>query len=288
MRTLVIGATGTVGSRVVSGLIEKGRSVRGMTRSPEKAKGFPQGVEPVIADMEKPESLTIPFAGVDAVFLLAPVSPTETQLGLAAVEAAKKARARKIVYMSVALPPGSEHIPHFASKIPVERAVQASGLQWTILRPNNFFQNDYWSREAITRYGVYPQPIGPAGTNRIDVRDIADAVVNALLNPGHAGEIYSLNGADALTGTDVAETWSRHLGREVRYGGDDLDAWEKEAVKMLPAWMVRDFRIMYEFFQKRGFKATPEEMSHAATAVGHAPRPFDDFVAETARDWKRG
>jgi uncharacterized protein YbjT (DUF2867 family) len=287
MNILVIGATGTVGSRVVSGLIEKGRSVRGMTRSPEKAKAFPQGVAPVIADLDEPESLGDAFRGADAVFLLMALGPNETRQGQAAVEAAKKAKARKIVYMSVDQAPGTEQIPHFASKIPIEEAVKSSGLPWTLLRPNHFFQNDYWIREPITKYGVYPSPIG-SGTSRVDVRDIADAAVNTLLNPGHAGQVYAIHGPEPLTGEDVAKAWTRHLGRDVVYTGNDLDAWQAQASQMLPAWMVRDLRIMFEFFQKQGLQPTPEQMTHAAGAIGHAPRRFDDFVAETAREWMRG
>ena len=288
MKTLVIGATGRVGGRVLSGLIEKGVDVRGMTRSPEKAKTFPQGVEGVVGDLSQPDSLPRAFAGVDRVFFVTPLSETETQMGLHAVEAARKAGARKVVYSSVALPEGSEHIPHFGSKIPIEEAVRSSGADWTILRPNNFFQNDYWFQEPVTKYSIYPQPIGSAGMNRVDVRDIADAAVNALLNPGHAGQTYSVHGPDALTGESTAQTWSRHLGREVRYAGDDLDAWEKQQLEFLPAWMVRDFRIMYAYFQKNGFAPTAAELEQQAKAVGHPPRRFDEFARETAAIWKKG
>lgn len=288
MKTLVIGGTGTVGGRVLSGLIEKGVDVRALTHSPEKAKTFPQGVEAVVGDLTEPDSLSRAFAGAGAVFFVTPLAETETQQGLNAVEAARKAKTRKIVYSSVALPKGSEHIPHFASKIPIEEAVRSSGADWTILRPNSFFQNDYWYQEPITKHGIYPQPIGSAGMNRVDVRDIADAAVNSLLNPGHAGQTYLLHGPDAVTGESTAQTWSRHLGRDVRYAGDDLDAWEKQHLQFLPAWLVPDLRIMYDYFQKNGFRPTAGDLEHEAKAVGHPPRRFDDFARETAASWKKG
>jgi uncharacterized protein YbjT (DUF2867 family) len=287
MKALVIGGTGTVGGKVLSGLIEKGVDVRALTRSPEKAKAFPQGVEGVVGDLTQADSLPRAFAGANAVFFVTPLSQTETQAGLNAVAAARKAGARKLVYSSVALPEGSEHIPHFASKIPVEEAVRSSGAQWTILRPNNFFQNDYWFRDPIMKLGVYPQPIGSQGMNRVDVRDIADAAVNVLLNPGHAGQTYSLHGPDALTGDGTAETWSRHVGRDVRYAGDDLDPWEQQQLQFLPAWLVHDFRIMYEYFLENGFQPTAAEMDQQAKAVGHSPRRFEDFARETAAGWKK-
>jgi uncharacterized protein YbjT (DUF2867 family) len=121
MKTLVIGGTGRVGGRVLSGLIEKGVDVRAMTRSPEKAKSFPQGVEAAVADLTIPDSLTRAFAGVGAVFFITPLSETETQEGLHAVEAARKEGVRKLVYSSVALPGARSTFPTSRARFPSRR-----------------------------------------------------------------------------------------------------------------------------------------------------------------------
>ena len=286
MTTLVIGGTGTVGSEVVASLSRRGDGVRCLVRSPEKAGALPRGVEPATGDLEKPETLGPAFEGVEAVFLLNALSPHETEQGLAAVEAARSAGARRLVYMSVVMPRGSEHIPHFRSKIPVEQALRESGIPYTILRPNSFFQNDLRYREAITRYGVYPQPIGPKGMNRVDVRDIADVAVAALSTAGHEGREYPIHGPEAMNGEEVARTWGHYLGREVRYGGDDLDAWEQNARRVLPEWMARDLRIMYRYFQENGFAPSDEELGTQRRVLGREPRSFDSFAAEVAPTWK--
>jgi len=283
---LVVGGTGTVGSHTLRHLVQRGASTRVMSRSAEKFGSLPRGVTGVVGDLEKPETLQEAFRGAERLFLITPVSQTETQQGLTAVEAAKAAGVRRIVYLSVAIPEGSTHIPHFKSKIPIEKAIQDSGLEWTILRPNNFFQNDYWFQEAITKDGIYPQPIGSKGLHRVDVRDIADAAVNALTRPGHEGKTYPLHGPDALTGEDVAAAYTRNLEREVRYVGDDLDAWAAQALTMRPEWLVQDLRVMYQFFQEHGFLAGPEDFAEQRKAVEHEPRSFDAFVAETTQAWK--
>jgi uncharacterized protein YbjT (DUF2867 family) len=254
-----------------------------MTRSADKARQLPAGTEHVLADLERPATLPAAFTGVDGAFLLAAVSQTETAQGLAGVEAAKAAGIQRLVYMSVTMPPGSEVIPHFASKIPVENAVQASGIPWTILRPNNFFQNDLWLREAITKYGVYPQPIGRRGLNRVDARDIADAAANAFSRG--VGGIVPLNGPRGLTGDDTARIYSEQLGRSVRYGGDDLDVWAQQSSTMFPPWMVQDFRIMYDYFIQNGAHASGRDFAAQEELLGHAPRPFEAFVAELAPGW---
>jgi uncharacterized protein YbjT (DUF2867 family) len=283
---LVIGGTGTVGTQVVLALVAAGQRVRVMTRSADKLGTLPREAEGVTANLEEPATLPPAFKGVDGVFLLNALGPNETEQGLAAVRAATQAGVKRLVYMSVVMPPGCETIPHFASKMPVEQAVKDSGIPWTILRPNNFFQNDFWLRQAIVSYGVYPQPIGGVGLNRTDVRDVADAAVKALTRRGFDGRTYDLHGPDLLTGEGVAAIYSRHLDREIRYGGDDLEAWEAQAKQMLPESIVHDFKIMYAFFQKHGMKASAADLQETRDIAGHEPRSFAAFVQEVAPHWK--
>ncbi len=286
MKTLVIGCTGKVGIHVVKGLIDRGVTVLCMTRSADRLRTLPPDIEGRIGNLENPDTLPAVFTGVDSAFLLVAVSLNETKQGLAAVEAAKAARVKKIVYMSVYMPEGSTHIPHFGSKIPVENAVKASGVPYTILRPNNFFQNDLALKDAIMQYGIYPVPIGSVGVSRVDVRDIADCAVNALTNSGFEGQTYSIHGPDPLTGNDIARIYSRNIGRAVRYIGDDLDAWVQMVRNIMPDWRVRDLRIMYKFFQDHGTAAGKADLEKQLKLLGHAPRSFDDFAKEVANEWR--
>jgi uncharacterized protein YbjT (DUF2867 family) len=285
MKVLVIGGTGTVGSQVVLELLKRGEPVRVMTRSPEKLHSLPQGAEGRLGDLQDPSSLPALLDGVDRMFLLTALSRSETAEGLAAVHAAKQAGVRRLVYMSVHRLESAPHIPHFASKIPIEREIKQSGIAYTIVRPNSFFQNDLWLKEAIL-HGIYPQPIGNVGMNRVDVRDIAEAAVNALTRSRPEGQTYALVGPDALTGESAAAIYSRHFGRAVRYAGDDLDAWAQQARNMMPGWLVADLRVMFEHFQKKGLAASAADWSQTHEALGHAPRSFDTFVAEVAQAWK--
>ncbi len=285
MKVLVIGGTGTVGSAVAAELLARRHEPRVMTRSADKARDLPAGVARVVADLENPSTLPAAMSGMDGVFLLAPVAPNETAQALAGVQAAVAARIQHLVYLSVVMPPGSEVIPHFASKIPVEKAVEASGLAWTILRPNNFFQNDVWFRDAVVKFGVYPQPIGPRGLNRVDVRDIAEAAVNAFTRDGGAG-VVPLNGPRGMTGDDTARVYSELLGRTVRYGGDDLDVWAQQVSAVYPAWMVHDFRVMYDYFIRFGAHASGRDFAAQEALLGHAPRGFEAYAAELVKEWR--
>ena len=160
MKYLVLGATGTVGSQVARELLERGHQVRVLTRDPAKAAVLGAGVEIVKGDLLDPITLKTLFTGVDGAFLLNGVSITESQEGLMALTAAKVAGLKKIVYMSVQHADRAPHLPHFGSKVGIEFAIKHSGIPYTILRPSNFYQNDYWFKDVVLQYGVYPQPFG--------------------------------------------------------------------------------------------------------------------------------
>lgn len=277
MKVLVVGGTGTVGGALVKTLLARGVEVSVTSRGGAAGSRVPDGVAVVTGDLSKPVSLATAFKGADGVFLMAPVSESETSLGLAGVAAAKAAGVKRLVYLSVFMPPGSEVVPHFASKLPIEKAVRESGMGWTILRPNNFFQNDVTARPAILE-GVYPSPLGSRGLNRVDVRDIAEAAANAF-EQGIDG-LFPLNGPRGLMGEDTARVYSETLNRPVRYAGDDLDAWASRASTALPAWLVRDLRIMYEFFLANGMHASGRDFLAQERVLGHAPRTFERYAAE--------
>ena len=285
MKILVVGGTGTVGSEVVRQLKARNESVSVLTRSPEHASKLPPGVSGVIGDLLDPSTLGV-FAGFEAVFLLNPVSTTEAFEGILGVNGARDARVKRIVYLSVHDLDKASHLPHFGGKIGIEAAVRDSGMQYTIVRPNNFYQNDVWMKEAIMSHGVYPQPLGSVGLSRVDVRDIAELSVLALTSDVHNGKIYNLVGPDPVTGESTAAEWSRALGKPIKYAGDDLEAWEAQQRAWLPPSMLYDFKLMYAFFQKHGLKATAADVALQTKVLGHAPRSFAAYAKEMAAAWK--
>jgi uncharacterized protein YbjT (DUF2867 family) len=287
MMNLILGGTGTVGSAVVNALLAKGEGVRVVTRSQDKVSRLPQGTVGVVGDLDDPSTFDNVFSqSYDNLFLLNSVSSTELQQGLAAVNEAKRTGAKRIVYLSVMNAEHGVHVPHFASKIAIENAIRQSGIPHVILRPNNFNQNDLWFQDAIVKHGVYPQPYGDKGCSRVDVRDVADAAVIALSRNDLVNKTFNLAGPRPVNGSATAEIWSSALGRKINYLGNDLDTWQTQALSMLPAAIVYDFRLMYAMFQAKGFVATDAQMKETRTILGREPRRFEDFVTETARTWR--
>ncbi len=286
MTILVTGGTGTVGSHVVANLAAAGHDTRVLTRSPEKVGALPNGVTGAIGALSEPVTLGPAFEGIDRLFLLTPLAQDEVDQGLAGVEAARAAGVERIVFMSVHQADQALRIPHFASKVEIVRGLERSGIPYTVLEPNSFYQNDVWFRQPLMEFGVYPNPLGSVGLNRVDVRDIATAAVTALTEDGHEGEHYPVVGPEVWTGESSAQAWSAALGSGVIYGGDDVDRWAQAASAMMPDWLVADLKIMFVDFQERGLLASDDDFARQRRLLGRDPIPFERFTMEVAGMWK--
>ena len=117
-------------------------------------------------------------------------------------------------------------VPHFASKLAIESALREFDVPFTIIRPNYFIQNDATLKDPLMKAGIYPAPLGNVGISVVDIRDIAEATAIVLTSEEHNGKTYNLNGPEAVSGPKAASIWSRLLGKEIRYTGHDMDAFE--------------------------------------------------------------
>jgi uncharacterized protein YbjT (DUF2867 family) len=190
------------------------------------------------------------------------------------------------VYHSVFRVDKFKDVPHFASKFALESALHDFDLDFTIIRPNYFTQNDVGLKEPLMKAGIYPMPLGPVGVSAVDVRDIAEAAAITLTTEGHAGKTYNLNGPDIISGPGAAAIWSKALGKEIKYTGHDMDAFEKQLRERAPAWSAFDIRMMFQGYLERGFAAEEGDLDILTRLLGHAPRKYADFAQETAPAWK--
>jgi uncharacterized protein YbjT (DUF2867 family) len=129
-------------------------------------------------------------------------------------------------------------------------------------------------------------PLGQVGISVVDVRDIAEATAIALTSDGHFGKTYNLNGPEVLSGPQMASIWSGLLGKEIRYSGHDMDAFEEQTRKRAPSWSAFDIGMMFRGYLERGFAAETGDVETLTDLLGHTPRRYEDFARETAALWK--
>jgi uncharacterized protein YbjT (DUF2867 family) len=283
MKILVTGGTGRVGSEVVKELQKRNADIRLLVRKDDAPA---PSVESAIGDLLDPVSVEKAMDGVDKLYLLNAVLPDELTQGLIAYDLAKKLKLRHVVYHSVFRVEHFKDVPHFASKFAMESALREFDIPFTIIRPNYFIQNDATLKDALTKTGIYPMPLGQVGISAVDIRDIAEAAAIALTSDGHFGKTYNLNGPDVLSGPKIASIWSGLLGKEIRYAGDDMDAFEQQMRKTGPSWSAFDIRMMFEGYLERGFTAEDGDLETLTKLLGHAPRRYEDFARETFLKWQ--
>ena len=206
MTVLVMGATGNVGGAIVDTLREQGVPVRAVSRS---ARDWPDGVEGFVGDPGDSEGLTAAAAGTTRVFLMS---------GYAAEAALLEAldRAHVVVLSSSSAPLGEHGNAMAGYHLASERAVQASGHDWTVLRPCSFQSNLLRWRDQLEQGDVVRVPFGDVPSALVDPADIAAVAAAALTGDGHAGRTYRLSGPAALTPADQLALLAAALDRPLR------------------------------------------------------------------------
>ena len=175
----------------------------------------------------------------------------------------------------------------FASKLAIESTIREFDVLFTIIRPNYFFQNDASFKDLLTKMSVYPNPLGPIGISAVDIRDIAEAAAITLTSDQHLGKTYNINGPAILSGPNAASIWSKVLGKEVKYPGEDMDALESQMREKAPSWAAFDIRMMFQGYLERGFVAEDDDIATLTKLIGHAPRSYEDCSRDTILEWQK-
>jgi uncharacterized protein YbjT (DUF2867 family) len=129
--------------------------------------------------------------------------------------------------------------------------------------------------------------VGSEVVKELDIRDIAEAAAISLTSDKHFGKTYNVNGPALLSGPKAASIWSKVLGRDIKYAGDNLEIFEEQMRKHGPSWAAFDFRMMFQGYLERGFVAGEGDAATLTELLGHPPRAYEDFVHETVLDWEK-
>jgi uncharacterized protein YbjT (DUF2867 family) len=276
---LVTGAAGKTGRTVIQSLVAKGEAVRALVHRPAQVRLVEEigAREVVVGDMRLQATMDQAAQGIRAIYHICPnVSPDEVTIGQVAIMAARSAGVEHFVYHSV-LHPQVEAMPHHWRKLRVEEQLFESGLSYTILQPAAYMQNVLAHWDQIMEQGVYPVPYAvETRLGMVDLEDVAEAAAAVLVEPGHAGAIYELAGAEALSQAEVATILSQQLGRPVRAEAVSLETWERRARESgLGDYQVETLVKMFRYYERYGFWGNPRVLSWL---LGRPPTTFAAFL----------
>jgi uncharacterized protein YbjT (DUF2867 family) len=273
---LISGASGNAGGAVLHAARALGLPVRAMYRDQKDAAGAPGGV---VADFADRASLRAALDGIERVYLVCGPIPQLVALESSMIDACSEAGVRHVVLNS-ALGAG-----HFAKSFPswhaqVEAKLQASGLGYTILRPNGFMQNIVaYNAESIRTGNAIYAAMGDTPISLVDVRDVGAAAAAILGDPGrHTGKIYELNGPEAITNGEIAGRISRIVGRDIAYI-DIPEAAQRQAMlgAGMPVWQVDAILELQEYY-RTGACASVDDV--VADLVGRPALTLDAYLDE--------
>ena len=262
--TLVLGATGKTGRRVLARLAAAGHAVRSGSRSADPP-----------FDWEQPATWASAVSGVHSIYLtyqpdLAFPGAADRVAGV--VAAATAAGAQRIVLLSGRNEPGARA---------AELIVEQSGLEWTVLTASFFAQN--FSELPMALDGVLDGLLAfPAGDVRepfVDVDDIAEAAVAALTTDRHLRRRYELTGPRLMTFADAVAEIANATGRRIEYVPITID--DMSAAMGAEGMPEGEIEAYAELFTTVLDGRNAYLSGDVERILGRPPRDFADYVAAT-------
>lgn len=218
MTITVTGATGQLGRFVVEALRQRGVPVIAAVRDTSKDLGVPVR----LADYDRPETLVPALEGTDRLlFVSGSEAGRRVEQHRAVIDAAVRAGVGHIVYTSITRADTSSN-PLAPEHKATEELIVASGLPYTFLRNNWYFENYTANLAPALEHGVI---LGAAGEGRVAAatrEDFAAGAVAVLTGDGHAGKIYEFGGDATMSMAELAAEVAAQAGTPVAY--QDLPA----------------------------------------------------------------
>lgn len=278
-KVLITGASGNVASGMLPQLVKQGVAVKAYVRDAAKGEKLKaMGVEPVVGDFLDLAKLETAAQGMDAVVSITPPGPAAVEQASVITQATKRAGVGHIIRLSAigaaADAPTDNGRLHFMT----DSEIIASGIPYTILRPNFFMQNLLMSVATLKEQGSMYWGMGEGAIGVIDVRDIADSLATLAGYGGHHGQIYLQTGPDSLSFADMAEMISKAVGKPIKYVAIPVEA-VGEAIRGfgMGEWFVQ-MLMDYSRAYARGWGDFVNGNVEAIT--GNPPRSFEQFAKE--------
>ena len=281
-KLFLTGISGNVGSAVVSYLKSENINFIAGTRNIEKSKQQDDSIEYIYFDFEVGETYETALQGVKKVFLVRPPQLTDVKgIFIPFIQKCKKAGVEQIVFLSLL---GAEKNP-FPPHHKIEKAILASGIAYTFIRPSFFMQNLSTTHAKDIKEGndLYI-PSGKAKISFIDTRDIGEIIGRSLTEKSHENKAYSITGSEAITYFQVADSMTRILGRKITYSNPPLFKFRKD---MIARGVKKEFAtVMMVLYLTTKLGMANHVTDTAEIILKRKPKTIEEFVKDHVEVWK--
>lgn len=268
LNVLVCGATGNQGGAVARVLLEHGHAVTALTRDPSTpAARALEDAGAVVArgDLTDRSDCERALTGCDAAFLVATPyeqgPDAEVRQGTTFAEAAAATGVGHLVYSSVAGCRDDTGLPHFESKLAIERRIEELGITHTVVAPVYFMENLLMPDAlAALREGALAVPMSPdASLQQVAVADVAGFAALALEDRDRFSGTRIELASDELTGSDAARVLSEVLERRIEFVEVPREQLRQQSDALA---------AMFEWFEDVGFGVDIDSLRRDFPQVG--------------------
>ena len=280
MTVLVVGSTGSIGSRVVEELLAAGEHVRALVRNDARAGALPVGADGVVADLGDAPAVVRATEGADRVVLIAANSPEQEQQEGNVIDAARTHGVRHLVKLSVGGAAPDAGLALARAHWAAEQRLRASGVPATTVRPGFFMQNLLQYADWIDDDGSWRLPMGDSPIAMVDASDVAAVIAATVLgDPGGSDPVVT--GGTAITMQDAAEALGTAAGRRITYVDGDPDEYRRHMVlDGHDEQYAEDMTVLYDQVIRAGYAGAVTD--DVVRILGRGPRTFDQFAAANA------
>ncbi|MBV1856294.1 NmrA family NAD(P)-binding protein [Catellatospora tritici] len=287
---VLIANAGGVGRTVLERLRAQDVPVRVMVRRDDDraAELRTLGAEVVLGDLTRPETVAAAIEGAGRVYFAMPVSPDHL-LAAAVVASVAREYGRldclvDMSQMTVSQMTATSTTESHQQRLHwlAEQVFNWSGLPVVHVRPTSFLDNPLFTTLAarsIRRNGTIALPFGTGRTSPVAVDDVARVVATVLRDPtSHVGHVYELTGPRSVDMTELAEQFSRALGRPVTYTDVPLAWWRTEVLAKagLPPHTEQHIATMARLHHENRYDRTSADVERV---TGLPAQSIEAFVA---------
>ncbi|MCX4580253.1 NAD(P)H-binding protein [Streptomyces sp. NBC_01571] len=287
---VLLSNAGDVGRAVLDQLRALDMPVRVLVRrDDDRAAGLRAlGAEVVVGDLTRPESVAAALRGVGRMYFAMPVSPDHLLATTVVATVARDcAELDVLVGMSqmtvsqmtaTSTAESNQQRLHWLG----EQVLNWSGLPVVHIRPTSFLDNPLFTTLAarsIRENGTIALPFGTGRTSPVAVDDVARVVATVLRDPApHIGHVYELTGPRSVDMTEIAQEFSRALGRPVSYVDVPLDQWRAEVLAKagLPPHTEQHIATMARLHHENRYDRTSDDVERL---TGVPAQSVETFVA---------
>ena len=282
----VTGATGGLGSRIVRRLRQQEKDVRGFVRLTSRYSELEsRGANVFIGDLERDKDIYKACQGVKYVISShgsgAKPQAVEYRANIDLIDAAKEAGVEHFVFTSVlGVDRGYEDSPVFKAKREVEKYLQNSGLNYTILRPSALASSLLPLAERFKQTGIYLLIGDPQNrTSVVSTDDVARIAIDSIFVESAKNKILSVGGPEIITRGDIPQIFSRVFNRDPIVINPPLFLFDglRSTIGVLNSDVERSLGTLRTLLANEFF-CTPEEINNLEMMFDMKMEPLESFI----------